>query len=385
MSAIVDVAVFSVGITAQTVWTFVRVSDDGGRSGWGEATLHGESNIIHAHIDRLRPAFVGQSLASLAEAATVVGGYGNTPAESAAISAIDQACADIRAKANGRPLAEALGTSRRSTIELYANINRGTTDRSPSGFATRGFEAAKNGFNAIKIAPFDDVRPENVGTPSGRALLAQGVERIAAVRSAIGANRALLVDCHWRLTEETALALLRELEPFRLYWFECPLAEEPSMFPALRRIRSRANELGVRLAGCETLTGLTAFESFLNAGVYDVIMPDVKYAGGLIELLRIDEAAARRGVLCSPHNPTGPIAHLHSVHVSALLSAFPFLELQFGESPLFFEILDCAIPDPLHGTSELPRAHGLGAGLDIHKLSSVPVDHNAADAPLRRS
>src|SRR6185436_18736478 len=131
----------------------------------------------------------------------------------------------------------------------------------------------------------------------------------------------------------------------KLYWFECPLPEEPEQFAALRRIRAFANARGVRTAGCEELVGVDAFRTFLDAGLYDAIMPDIKYCGGHVEMLRIAAAAAPSKTLCSPHNPSGPIAHLHSVHASAVLPDCPFLEFQYGESPLFFDIVAGAFPD----------------------------------------
>ena len=99
--------------------------------------------------------------------------------------------------------------------------------------------------------------------------------------------------------------MLRELEPVDLYWFECPLVETAAMFPSLRRLRAFANARGIRLAGCESMTGVEAFRSFLDAGVYDVVMPDVKYAGGLAEMLRIADAAAACGASCSPTTRPG--------------------------------------------------------------------------------
>ncbi len=366
MSPLVDIEVFSARISKKTVWTFIRAIDGDGFCGWGEATLPGEHAAVHAHAARMKASLVGQAphpssgpcvAASTSEAATA--------------SAIDQALWDISAQRSAKTLADALGRRCRNTIELYANINRGTLDRSPSGFAERAREATNAGFDAVKIAPFDDVTADNGATPVGKELLAAGMERVAAVRAAIGRERRLLVDCHWRLTEASAGDVLRELEPCRLYWFECPLAEEPAMFPALRRLRSRANDIGVRLAGCELITSVAAFESFLEASVYDVVMPDVKYAGGLVEMLRIGDAAAKRDVMCSPHNPTGPIAHLHSVHISSLLAEFPFLEFQYGETPLFFDIVEGDLPDPRSGTSEIPRGPGLGIAIDRAKLSSI--------------
>jgi galactonate dehydratase len=366
MSSLVDIEVFSPRISKKTVWTFIRVLDSDGFRGWGEATLPGEHAAVHAYVARAKASLIGKMSDPSSGPCTATG----TP-QAATTSAIDQALWDISAQRSGKTLADALGPRRRNAIELYANINRGTLDRTASGFAERAREAANAGFNAIKIAPFDDVTGDNVATSGGNDLLFAGIERVAAVRAAIGAERRLLVDCHWRLTEASASDVLRELEPYGLYWFECPLTEVPAMFPALRRLRSRANDIGVRLAGCEMMTGVAAFESFLEAGVYDVVMPDVKYAGGLAEMLRIADAAAKRNVLCSPHNPTGPIAYLHSVHISSLLAEFPFLEFQYGESPLFFDIVEGELPDPRSGTSGLPHGPGLGIAVDMTKLSSI--------------
>jgi galactonate dehydratase len=366
MSPLVDIEAFSARISKKTVWTFIRALDGDGFCGWGEATLQGEHALVHAHAALMKASLIGQASHPSREPC----GVASTP-EAATTSAIDQALWDISAQRSAKTLADTLGQRCRNTIELYANINRGTLDRTPSGFAERAREAANAGFDAVKIAPFDDVTVDNVATPDGKHLLAAGIERAAAVRAAMGPERRLLVDCHWRLTEASAHDVLGQLEGYGLYWFECPLPEVPAMFPALRRLRSRANDIGVRLAGCEMMTGVAAFESFLEAGVYDVVMPDVKYAGGLAEMLRIADAAAKRGVLCSPHNPTGPIAHLHSVHISSLLAEFPFLEFQYGESPLFFDIVDGDLPDPRSGTSDVPRGPGLGIAIDMAKLSSM--------------
>ena len=367
-ATIVTVDAFSARFSKKTVWTFVRVRDSDGHRGWGEATLQGEHAAVHAHVAHLTQALTGQPAQSSNQSFAA----GNT-AEAAAISAIDQALWDLSAQHRGIPIADMLGPSRRTTIELYANINRGTLDRSPSGFAKRALDATSRGFDAVKIAPFDEVVEESAETADGRKLLARGIARVVAVREAIGPDCRLLVDCHWRLSEGSARDVLRELEPVRLYWLECPLVETPTMFPSLRRLRSLANDRGVRLAGCETMTGVDAFRSFLEAGVYDVVMPDVKYAGGLAEMLRIADAAAACGASCSPHNPTGPIAHMHSVHVSSRIAEFPFLEFQYGESPLFFDIVEGALPDPRQGSSVVPHVAGLGIGIDMTTLSPLLI------------
>jgi galactonate dehydratase len=377
MSAIADVGAWSARISGKTVWTFVRVRDDGGRSGWGEATLQHRAAAIHGHVDRWSPAWVGRPSRPGTLADPPIADRYASAAHAAAWSAIDQARWDLAAQAENRTVAGMLGSPVRSTIPLYANINRGTVDRTADGFAARARVVAASGFGAIKIAPFDDVDPAALDTASGRRLVARGIERVHAVRAAIGPAPRLLVDCHWRFTEAAAIDVIRLLAPASLHWLECPLPEDASTLAALRRLRSQANERGMRLAGCESMTGLDAFRAFLDAGAYDVIMPDVKYAGGLAEMLKIGEAAERGRVECSPHNPTGPIAHLHSLHLSALLGSFPFLEFQLGESPRFFDLVDGDLPDPMRGTSGLPRGAGLGAGVDLARLAPLSFDTRA--------
>ena len=374
---IASIAAHSARISPKTVWTFVRARDDAGRVGWGEATLIDRADEIHTHVARHAPSWVGRPARPSHDAVATA----DDTAEAAALCAIDQAVWDLAAQARGVPLAAALGVPRTSSVALYANINRGTHDRSPAGFAARAREATERGFRAIKIAPFDDVRADDLRTEAGRQRFDRGVERVLAAREAIGPACDLMVDCHWRLDERSAGEALARLEPARLFWLECPLPETVETLAALKRLRAQANARGVRLAGCESMTALAGFRPFLDAGAYDAIMPDVKYAGGLAEMLRIGDEARRRGVLCSPHNPTGPIAHLASVHVAAILDSCPFLEFQYGESAHFLDLCDRAIPDPNGGASALPGGAGLGAGLDLAKLAALAVEPLPARSP----
>jgi galactonate dehydratase len=356
-----QIAAVSLRVTEKTTWTFVRAKTRDGLTGHGEATLQGAAAAVEAGVLRQAAALQGlvpdTALARIHDTALP-----QQIAEAAAISGIEQALADLLAQHAGMPLFKTSGAARRAEIPLYANINRGTTDRRPSGFAARAADAVARGFRAIKIAPFDVVTPSTAETTQGRSLITAGIERIAAVRDAIGAAD-LMVDCHWRFTEAAALDTLKTLAPLNLYWFECPLPEEPDNFTALRRLRSQANRQGTRLAGCEMMIGVAGFRPFLEAEIYDAVMPDVKYAGGVRETMRIAELAAKHGAACSPHNPTGPVAHAHSVHLSAHIEHFPFLEYQDGETPLFFDIVTDGLPDPTHGVSALPASPGLGIAL----------------------
>ena len=122
---------------------------------------------------------------------------------------------------------------------------------------------------------------------------------------------------------------------------------------AIKRLRAKANAAGMRLAGAELFIGAAGFKPLLEQGLYDVIMPDVKYAGGLAECLRIAELAARHGCAVSLHNPSGPVCHAHSVHLSAVLEGAERLEYQHGETPSFFAIAP-GLEAPAAGSAALP-------------------------------
>jgi hypothetical protein len=88
-------------------------------------------------------------------------------------------------------------------------------------------------------------------------------------------------------------------------------------------------------AGGEMITGADQAEAMCAAGLYDVLMPDIKYAGSYRGMQEIARVCERHGRDYSPHNPTGPIAHLASIHLCAAAPALLWLEHQWDESPLF--------------------------------------------------
>ena len=86
------------------------------------------------------------------------------------------------------------------------------------------------------------------------------------------------------------------------------------------------------------ITGADQANAMCAAGLYDVLMPDVKYAGGYRGMLAIARLCASHNVLFAPHNPTGPIAHLASIQACAAAPEVLWLEHQWAESPLFDQL-----------------------------------------------
>ena len=361
-------ALHVLAISPKTRWVFVRIEDADGRIGSGEATLNGKESALAAAAERLATRALASSSAAPANFAAAI-----VPvdlAEAALVSAIDQALWDLHAQQAGVRLVDALGGARRESIPLYANINRRTLERTPQGFAHSARDAWEAGFRAFKLAPFDEVDAALCADGGGAAAMQAGLARVAAVRAQIGPECRLMVDCHWRFDEATAARLIDAAAASGVYWIECPLPEIDAHIAALVRLRGRANAHGIRLAGMEQGIGFAAFQPYCAAGAYDVMMPDVKYIGGLAEMLRAAEAFEAYGVAMSPHNPSGPIAHAVSLQVGAAMASFDALELQFDESPLFDTLAGTDVPARVAGSSALPIGPGLGVRLDARLLES---------------
>jgi galactonate dehydratase len=353
-------------VSPKTTWSFVRLICADGARGVGEASLARNPESLDAPFAAARGSLQDGPVSSVLD--FVDNSPRTTLCGAAIASALEQAVWDLEAQRAGVPVWAALDGDATQPIALYANINRRTVDRSPAGFFLSASEAVAAGFDAFKIAPFDDVTPQKVDTREGRDRVRHGLARAAAVREAIGPDRELYIDCHWRFTPATAIAAIDALAELRVTWFECPLAERIDAIPAIARLRSHANDCGMRLAGLEELASHEAFVPWLDAGAYDVVMPDVKYCGGIAELIAIGRDAARRGIACAPHNPTGPVCHAASLAACTALDAPRLLEHQWDETPWFFSLAGAALPRPAAGASSLPVVAGLGVALNLDGL-----------------
>ena len=323
-------------ITSKTKWVFIEVECSDGIKGIGEASANGLETVLNAYTSFMADRLKGLPALPNSVEHILCDTRGGLP-QRAVASAIEQALWDAQGQRLDLPATDILGGAIRETIPLYANINRGTENRSPEGFAATARRAVEAGFQILKIAPFDGL---GEGDPNADPkLFRAGLECIISTCEAVRDEAEVMVDCHWRLDEPRASELLTFAAERNLYWVECPIPETLAHLPEMRRLRQRATDLGVRLAGMEKGIRPFDFQPYIVEGLYDVLMPDVKYTGGLSAMGHVAEAAAPAGILIAPHNPTGPICHAASVVVSAIMPNLLFLEIQFGESELFQDLV----------------------------------------------
>ena len=370
---ITELTLHAVDASPRGNWFFVQLHTDAGMSGIGEASQSGNDALVLSALSLMGERLVGCDPTQpevLWERMVRSGGIfsGNAGRVGAtAISAIDQALWDIAGKALGVPVWRLLGGKRRDRVCLYANLNRGTRDRSPQGFADAAARAVDAGFSAVKATPFDEVHWRGMDRPGVESDASKGVERLEFTRRAIGDQVELLVDCHQRFDLPLAMKVAHKTLPLNLYWFEEPVPD--GHVEALRHITLHS---GHTTAGGESLFGREQFWDYIEKDAVHVLMPDVKHAGGITECRRIAALAETKQIPIAPHSPAGPVSTMAGVHVAATVSNFTLLEYAFGEVP-WREDLICPAERIEDGYIAVPDAPGLGielneAVLEAHRI-----------------
>jgi galactonate dehydratase len=159
------------------------------------------------------------------------------------------------------------------------------------------------------------------------------IERAKAVREVIGPDRDLLLDVHSHMDLQRGLDLVKRLEPLNLFWVE----EVSRPLENLVAINKAAK---MPTAGGESIYSVKGYYPYISAGAVDIVMPDIKYCGGLLELKKIAAMAEGAGLPASPHGPASPVGNAAAAQVCTTLPNFQILEFSFGEVPWRAELID---------------------------------------------
>ncbi len=364
---IIAIEVFVVPVNARGEWTFVRLKTNLGLTGLGEASHgFGARARVQAALEKCfawvrdQSPFDIEAYRQRAWSTT----QSDEMLDRTAFAAIEHAQWDLAGKALGVPVYQLFGGKLRDSIPLYANINRATQDRSPQGFATNAAKAAADGFGAIKASPFDGFPALTAPAAAIRQSADLGIARVHAIRQATGPQRELMIDCHSHFDVPLAVETAHQLEPERLAWYEEPVA--PTRTAELTSIRKSIAQC---IAAGELLFGMAGFAPLASSGASDILMPDVKYCGGLMEAHRIAALAELHGREISPHNPSGPVATAVSVHLAAGLPNCKILEYAWGEVPWRAQLI--SPPETFaKGGILVPNAPGYGIELNEKVVSS---------------
>jgi len=263
----------------------VAVAAEGRR---GVGYTYGARACASVVADTLRGVVVGGDPMDVTGAWTAmvraIRNQGRPGVVSHAISAVDSALWDLKARILGVPLTALLGIAH-DEVPLYGSggfvsLSEPQLERQLLGWVRdRGFPRVK-----IKIG-------EDWGRNPGR-----DVDRVRHSRSVVGDDVELFVDANGGYSRKQAVRIARELGAHGVTWFEEPVSSDD--LEGLREIRDLVD---MDVAAGEYGYDLAYFERMVAAGAVDCLQVDVTRCGGITEFLRVAGLAAARGIDVSAH------------------------------------------------------------------------------------
>jgi len=266
-----------------------------------------------------------------------------------AISAVDVALWDLKARLLGIALSTLLGRVR-ERVPVYGSggftsYSAEQMHRQLTGWVQQGITAVK-----MKVGADPDRDPE----------------RVQHARNAIGESVGLFVDANGAYSRKQALALADTFAwESGVSWFEEPVSSDD--LEGLRLLRDRA-PAGMDIAAGEYGYDLFYFRRMLEAGAVDVLQADVTRCGGITQLLQVGALCAARGMRLSAH--TSPSIH---AHVCAAIEPLAHVEY-FHDHARIEEMLFEGIPPIVDGTL-CPDPALSGTGLRLREGEAERYEH----------
>ena len=360
-------------------WTLLKIYTDEGYTGVGEATNWPGSPIVFEAAKHVGQRIIGLDpmktdfiWTKLYRDLNWIGPYG---ASLCAISGIDMALLDLKAKVLGVPCYELLGGAYRKDILLYANYWFTGGGHNEADYAAQARRVMDAGFTGLKFDPFAHTNyfygedlASNLTLTAEQQDLAFNVSK--AVREAVGPECDIMIETHAMLNYRVAVKMAERLAKLDITWYEEPAGPESSQ--TLRAMRER---IPSDVAICVGERHYTRFgiRSLLEKHVCDVIMPDITRCGGPSEMKRMATMAEAYNVLIAPHNPNGPLSTLASSHVCAAIPNFFRQEFMFNDVPWRDTVIDHPIAEMVYdGHLHLSDRPGLGVDLVEEEMEKHP-------------
>ena len=364
---------------------WVELHTDEGLVGLGE-TFRG-AEAVEAQIHSLSaPLVLGQDPTQIERLSKALLrgylGYSGSGVETRAASAIDIALWDLLGQATQRPLYQLLGGQCHERMRTYntcagSDYNNKAADRrmvdksgaAPRGryddqvaFMERADELAESlldeGFTAMKIWPLDGLAKASDGQFVAAADLSRALEPFDKIRRAVGDRIEVMCELHSMWNASAALTVARELKAYRPFW-----VEDPIKMDGVQALADYRRQSGLPVCGSETLAGRGSFRDLLVADALDYVMMDLSWCGGISEAKKIATLAEAWQKPVAPHDCTGPVVLMASLHLAFASPNAIFQEVVRAYLAGFYRELVTELPVLDKGWLLPPEGTGLGTRL----------------------
>lgn len=236
-------------------------------------------------------------------------------------------------------LAKLLG-AQRNEVRCY-NTSGGYLQASVDEIIDKSKASLARGIGGIKM---------KVGHPDRR----QDLQRVDAIRKALGDDTPLMVDVNQQWDRTTALRMGMAMEQYNLQWIEEPLDAYD-----VDGHRMLSSNLVTPVGTGEMLTSAGEVAEYIRQGAVDLVMHDAPRIGGITPFLKVQQMAEDHGLMMAPHF----VMEIH-LHLAAAYAHETWVEHFEWLEPVFNERLE--IRD---GQMIVPTRPGLG--LSLHEQTTA--------------
>ena len=329
---------------------FVHVHTDAGHVGLGVGIATSQA-VIH---DVLKTLLIGQDALAherlWEDMFWRVRGFGRKGVAFSAISSIDIALWDLKAKLFGVPLYRLLGPFTDS-VPIYGS--GGWTSFSEDELVREQVGYVERGIPRVKM---------KVAKDFGRAE-AEDLRRLAAVRKAVGDDVEIYVDANNGFYAKQAIGFARRMADYDVRWFE-----EPVLADDIAGLATIARAIDIPVATGEHEYTKYGFKALIEAGGADIVQPDVGRVGGITEWMKVAHLAHAFNLPVAPH--AVQLVHLHLACCTPNLKVVEYLGVSEEADRIFYT----EFPEPKDGMwSPYPDRPGLGLELDPRAVARYAI------------
>ncbi len=351
-------------------WVLVKIYTDEGLEGLGEAFGTGKAKTTEAALYEFERWLTGQDPTEIIRNwQTIYRGsrYPLGTATMAALSAIEQALWDISGKACGLPVYRMIGGPCRDKIRLYASgylAQPQHFDKAGPDLVAACHATVAAGFTAVKFTP----QPDDYQAKSPPQILRDAIERVQAVREAVGGDVDICLDYHGRsFSPVEAIKLARAIEPYNIFFLEEPaLTEAPD---SLVEVKLKTT---IPIAGGERCISRDRVREILEKRAVHIIQPEPTANGGILETIKWAALAELYHIVIAPHQACSPVSLMACAHIDACIPNFLIQECNVDvDAPILSELFT-GLPVIEDGYLKLPDRPGLGIELNEEAAGNYP-------------
>lgn len=335
--------------------TFVHIETDAGISGTGGPITADQAFIIKRSMEHYLLGADPLAIERLWDVLYRAAVHGRKGVEMMAISAIDCALWDLKGKWANVPVYVLLGGPVREELPAYASALGYGLD--PDRVAEVTKEIVGNGYRATKWFP-------RWGPADGRAGIAKNVELMRTLREAAGPDVDIMIDAWMSWDVPYTLAMAERFAEYQPRWIEEPVL--PDKIASYAAITAKIGH-GIAVSGAEHEYTRWGIHQLMQANAMHVYQPDIYWAGGISELLKIAALASVYDVQLIPHGHSTP-ATANFLYAQPI-TLCPLLEYLIKWNTIHQWFLKHPV-EPVGGFVPLPTLSGLGMELDEAKIES---------------